>query len=186
MSLSLNREGFMNLTVRAIAFSCLICASSFGCYAKEWRGIVPLHSTRADVIRLLGNPRHVQGGEGEFFEVENGVVAFEWVDPTCVRKYPVEPPKAIRPDDLVLDISVRLAKPMSEDALGIPQGKLWLMDCLCGKPQQSCSCIFMDTDGEGFGYTTSDAGVTSLSYSATAKDFQAWKVKHTGCVSTRN
>lgn len=35
----------------------LILASENASRAKEWRGIVPLHSTRADVERLLGTPK---------------------------------------------------------------------------------------------------------------------------------
>jgi hypothetical protein len=38
----------------------ICCSLTFGlataCLAKEWRGIVPLRSTRADVERLLGTP----------------------------------------------------------------------------------------------------------------------------------
>lgn len=34
---------------------------------KEWRGIVPLHSTRADVERLLGKPNF----DGTYYDFEN-------------------------------------------------------------------------------------------------------------------
>ena len=42
------------LKVIPIFALCLYCAKLV--QAKEWRGIVPLKSTRADVERLLGKP----------------------------------------------------------------------------------------------------------------------------------
>jgi len=44
----------------------ICCSVTLGlatvCVAKEWRGIVPLKSTRADVERLVP-PKHVQRGD---------------------------------------------------------------------------------------------------------------------------
>ena len=31
-------------------------------YSRDWHGLIPLHSTRADVERLLGPPRHSSDG----------------------------------------------------------------------------------------------------------------------------
>ena len=46
----------MNIIGAAILCSCLLLAAVIFPPAKEWRGIVPLRSTRADVERLLGQP----------------------------------------------------------------------------------------------------------------------------------
>jgi hypothetical protein len=46
----------MNIIEATILCSCLLLAAAVFPPAKEWRGIVPLHSTRADVERLLGQP----------------------------------------------------------------------------------------------------------------------------------
>ena len=78
----------------------MIVCTSITCVAKEWRGIVPLHSTRADVIKLLGNPTRSLEDSQEYFVLENETVKFEWIDPTCVRKYPVESEDEVRPDEL--------------------------------------------------------------------------------------
>src|SRR6266849_4384328 len=44
-------------TLRRIVLSfLLLLTGAVTSLAKEWRGIVPLHSTRADVERLLGVP----------------------------------------------------------------------------------------------------------------------------------
>src|SRR2546423_15604886 len=42
---------------RFVASSCLAIIMVSLVHAKEWRGIVPLHSTRADVEHLLGKPK---------------------------------------------------------------------------------------------------------------------------------
>jgi len=41
---------------RILACICLVINLVSLIHAKEWRGIVPLHSTRTDVERLLGKP----------------------------------------------------------------------------------------------------------------------------------
>ncbi len=49
--------------------------------AEGWRGIVPLHSTRMDVERLLGSPRESRG-VASTYETENGkVLVFYSADP---------------------------------------------------------------------------------------------------------
>ncbi len=44
-----------------VCCSILILIIATGCRGKEWRGIVPLHSTRTDVTRLLGRPAETNG-----------------------------------------------------------------------------------------------------------------------------
>lgn len=46
---------------------------------REWRGIVPLHSTRADVERLLGKP-HMQG---DIYDYEDEMVSIFYQRHTC-------------------------------------------------------------------------------------------------------
>ena len=47
-----------------LGFFCLAILSASGySYAKEWRSIIPLHSTRADVERLLGPPDDPNTGD---------------------------------------------------------------------------------------------------------------------------
>jgi hypothetical protein len=47
----------MKFILKAIECTYLILTLIGMAHAKEWRGIVPLHSTRADVERLLGKPQ---------------------------------------------------------------------------------------------------------------------------------
>lgn len=172
----------MMLTLRSILLCSVICAGSLCCYGKAWRDIVPLRSTRADVLKLLGTPHHLQWDYRDYFEVENAIVTFQWIDPNCVRKYPVEPTSAVMPEDLVLNISVSLTRPLTEKELKIPQGKIWFTDCLGSSPNGPWICTFMDNQ-EGFAFTTSHGGVTGLSYSASKQEFQDWKDTHSQCIS---
>jgi hypothetical protein len=59
--------------------------------AKEWRGIVPLQSTRQDVTRLLGNPYDANSIRANYFlEKEDVYFVFssEESKQECVRKLP--------------------------------------------------------------------------------------------------
>ena len=167
---------------------CLTLCLSTPCFAKAWRGIVPLHSTRSDVIKLLGEPRRLLWVYRDFFILDAETVTFRWIDPTCVRKYPVEPDSEVRADDLVLNISVipkrptpqdELLPPVSpEDELRLPL-KLYSMSCMEGG-----ACIFMDEE-EGFAFSTSREGVTSHSYGPPAEEYKAWVQGHSACRPVR-
>jgi hypothetical protein len=59
--------------------------------AKEWRGIVPLQSTRQDVTRLLGDPSDANSIRANYsLEKEDVYVAFssDEANQECVRKLP--------------------------------------------------------------------------------------------------
>src|SRR5258708_39250334 len=44
------------IVTKSVFLMCLSLVSPLASIAKPWRGIVPLHSTRADVERLFGKP----------------------------------------------------------------------------------------------------------------------------------
>lgn len=78
--------------------------------AKEWRGITPLRSTRADVERLLGPPESGPGGvyatEGERVSVtySRRPCDYGWrVPPDTVISFFVHPKKPPKLSDLGLD-----------------------------------------------------------------------------------
>lgn len=55
------------------------CANAF---ARSWRGIVPLHTTRADVERILGKP--TQAGEAEaYFRLRDYLVFVRYQTASC-------------------------------------------------------------------------------------------------------
>lgn len=171
----------MRIIVRTLCLSFLILVSGYSCIAKEWRGIIRLRSTRAEVIKSLGNPKH-QWNNPEFFEVDIGTVEFQWIDPTCVRKYPVQPLAAITADDIVFQISITLKAPISLKELGFPDRQNVSLNCSGNSADGPWSnCFIWDSDG-GLGYATSKDGVTSVSYGATSADFKEWKQNHSACI----
>lgn len=99
---------------------CLLLAAAVIPLAKEWRGIVPLHSTRADVERLLGAPAEPAKQHASFYDLENEVVTIIYAaGPPCGSGAPsiwqvprgtvvsvtVAPKKALRLSELRLDLS---------------------------------------------------------------------------------
>jgi hypothetical protein len=89
-------------------------------YAKEWRGVVPLHSIRADVERLLGQPAEKDNELMSVYKLEREVVVVQYAaGPPCgtdgfhvwqvprgtVLSIRVAPRTQLRFADLQLDVS---------------------------------------------------------------------------------
>lgn len=70
--------------------------------ANEWRGIVPLHSTRADVERLLGPPS-IDRSEITFYEFDKEEVSFNYAKGLCG----IESSGWNVPRDTVISITIR-------------------------------------------------------------------------------
>jgi hypothetical protein len=155
---------------------CLLVCSALPSLAKEWRGIIPLHSTRADVLKLLGNPKHDKSDNREYFDLDNEKVIFGWIDSTCARKYPVSPDNTIGFEDLVLKISVIPKVPLKLDDLHLGW-KIFSMNCL----GDDCSAW---SEEDGFGYYLRRAKVIELRYGPSAAEFEAWQQEHKTCVSS--
>jgi hypothetical protein len=60
-----------------LAYLCLLTVASLS-HAKEWHGIVPLHSTRAEVERLLGPSTDPTKGHASIHKTKNEVVLVVW------------------------------------------------------------------------------------------------------------
>ena len=68
---------------RAIILSIIgLLAQSNSTQAKEWRGIVPLHSTRTDVERLLGPPT-IDRSDTTIHELKTERVYFDYSKDSC-------------------------------------------------------------------------------------------------------
>jgi hypothetical protein len=73
----------MSIIKAIVSCGCVLAAVSLS-YAKEWHGIVPLHSTRSDVERLLGPPRDPTKEDSSIYNTENEVVFIVYaVGPPC-------------------------------------------------------------------------------------------------------
>lgn len=98
---------------RLLSCACLLALAAAVSQAKEWRGVVPLRSTRAEVERLLGKPgpggRYVFENETAFIFYSAGAACAkgsnsEWnVRPDTVLMISVKPMTGLRLADLKLD-----------------------------------------------------------------------------------
>lgn len=74
----------MRLTLTLLFYVCLLlCAAR--ARAKEWEGIVPLHSTRADVERLLGKPVDEGNNISTYRMKDDVVIVFYATGEPCER-----------------------------------------------------------------------------------------------------
>ena len=115
----IQQAGFCLLTILGIVTSC---------YAKEWRGIVPLRSTRDDVVRILGAPAEANETRAAYhLEKENVLIIFSggrFCDPkttgiplATVLLIQVTPREKPHLDTLQLDKkNSREFRPSSQDA----------------------------------------------------------------------
>ena len=90
-------------------------------FAEEWRGIVPLRSTRADVVRLLGKPNELGR-----YEVNGERADIIYSDGPCKGwHYSLEKAncKCLVPKDTVLSIYVEPDQPPKFSKLGIDSSK---------------------------------------------------------------
>lgn len=72
----------MRFTARAILLFLCVTFLSIEALGKEWRGIVPLKSTRADVKRILGTPIK-EWDWGSYFTLTEGIVLVEYQTGNC-------------------------------------------------------------------------------------------------------
>lgn len=131
-----------------------------GVQAKEWRGIVPLKSTRADVERLLGPP-------GEY-----GIYTFpeETAKVHYTREYPCDDATncwCVAPEDTVTRIRVGVAVPMRISALKLDMRKYKKFTSPVAPHHTTYS-----NDEEGITYTVDEDGeeVLHIDYYETRRD----------------
>src|ERR1051325_9854182 len=77
-------------------------------YAKEWRGITPLHSTRDDVRRLLGQPLPKSGDFDDMYDVDGARVNIMYVRKPCQLGLPADWGNWNVPPYTVVNISVEI------------------------------------------------------------------------------
>jgi len=84
------------LNLRLTLFSILIVFFlAVGSQAKDWRGVIPLHSTRSDVERLLGKPN----SRYQRYVIGNEEAEIRYSGDRCVNGWDV-------PRDTVIDIAI--------------------------------------------------------------------------------
>ena len=72
------------MSIKIILSFCFIIVAAGLSHGKEWNGIAPLHSTRADVERLLGPPVERDNELMSVYKLEREVVVVEYAaGPPC-------------------------------------------------------------------------------------------------------
>jgi len=160
-------------TLPALYVIALILFPHANACAKEWRGIVPLHSTREDVERLLGPPPpppsdgswvyslHVGRSiyildEGEVYIIYASRQVPDWQD--CNGKVP---------EGTVISISVMPRKQLPLSALKLEQKRLLRFDG--SMPRNKEYKGYLDHES-GIGIRTYKDMVEEIMYLAAAKD----------------
>jgi hypothetical protein len=149
----------MNCTKLKIVAVCVLLLCSAGAlHAKEWRGIVPLKSTRADVERLLGKPNEL----GRYqFENERAYIRYSnGCDRLADCLYLV-------PKDIVVDIYVNLEVELKFSDLNIDRTKYEKT-----KSTHLPTIVTYANNEEGIIYTVDekDDEVTDIDYLPAARD----------------
>lgn len=103
----------MSSAKRLITCFCLTVGIATACHAQGWRGIVPLHSTREDVERLIGRPTE---SNGITYDLKTERVSIFYSDSACVKGWPYgwNVKRGV-----VVDILVYLQTRVTLDQLGI-------------------------------------------------------------------
>lgn len=171
--------------------------------ARQWHNISPLKTTRAEVLRLLGEPKHSQSDGREYFEVDNQTITISWKRPDCYGRDSIIKGHSVDPDAFVYQVTVapkvslKSISEVSGEPDKAPNPKVsrkrdkaalkesyrrWLsqeLDCI-GNDESGYSCTIWDGQ-KGFGYSDSKAGVTALYYFPTDEEAKAWDQKHKPC-----
>jgi hypothetical protein len=143
---------------RFVACFFLLVAAASVASAKAWRGIVPLHSTRADVERILGKPTRLD----YIYDLDEGTVRVMYVRQRCEQGVPSGWGNWNVVKDTVIhvwvetDFSVRKLR-----VRNLEQYKWYTDDSLA---------TYYRLPAQGLEYTVRNGKVLSITYGPTKKD----------------
>lgn len=89
--------------------------------AKDWRGLLPMHSTRADVINLLGPAEGLAMADGWVYSLDDANVSFMFADKEYLARGDCDGEVA---EGTLLAISVRPKNQMSPASLDLDETSL--------------------------------------------------------------
>jgi hypothetical protein len=136
---------------------CLILIFAEDTLGKEWRGIIPLHSTRADVERVLGPPREPGGSS---YPTENGNVSIDYSLRSCE-----EGERWNVPRDVVLSITIYPRTNPTFASLQLDESKFRRV-----VDTHIEGSIYYINDEQGIHITTLEGVVHSITYEPAASD----------------
>ena len=132
--------------------------------AKEWRGITPLHSTRANVRKLLGQPLPMSSKFTDSYDVEEGRVHFMYVRQRCEQGLPADWGNWDVPPETVANIEIYLSKEVPLKELNIPdiEKYKWYTD--------DTLTTYYHNKEEGVEYSVRDGMVHRITYGPRGRD----------------
>jgi hypothetical protein len=131
-----------------------------------WHGVIPLRSTRADVVRLLGPPNV----DGRYYEINNNTVHIDYSDGPCEkRKTGWNVPR-----DTVVSISLAPTNDLKFSELQIDKKKY--KKSMDGELP---NVVYYTNNAEGITISVSEDEVRNIYYSPTSKD------EHLRCPSSK-
>ena len=132
--------------------------------AKPWRGIVPLHSTRAEVRKLLGKP--IIGGDGviDLYELKEGRVHVMYARAPCEEGLPADWGNWRVKRNIVVNVSIQLHEEIPIKALRIRNLKKYKW-----YTGDSGATYYRDPF-RGLEYQVQEGMVTAITYGPGAKD----------------
>ncbi len=169
-----------------LIFCCLILVLSNAAKARAWRGIVPLHSTRTDVRRLLGKPivggdgaidltdvrrllgKPIVGGDGaiDLYELKEGHLNIRYARRPCEQGLPADWGNWNVPPNTVVNISISLHEelPVKELKIRNLSRYKWYTD--------NSGATYYHDKRRGIEYQVQDEMVTAITYGPAARDFR--------------
>ena len=150
--------------VRLLIFCYALLAFAEVAQAKPWRGIVPLHSTRAQVRKLLGKP--IIGGAGslDLYDMKEGRVRVMYARHPCEEGLPADWGNWRVPHDTVVNISIQLHEEIPLKRLRIRniERYKWYTD-------DSGASYYHDRV-RGLEYQVEQGMITAITYGPTSRD----------------
>src|SRR5690349_18778557 len=96
----------MRVKLMIAVICCVMAAFATSVFAKSWKGISPLKTTRAEVIKMLGQPTGIDEHQRAIFSHSDGVVKISWKRADCVSKDFLWPEKEANDRALVYQITL--------------------------------------------------------------------------------
>jgi len=155
----------MRNSIRLIIIFLCTCWLCDVAVAKEWRGIVPLHSTRADVKRIFGKPLFEENTLVDIYDVDEGRINIMYVAKQCQQGLPADWGNWNVPPETVANITIHLKKFVPVADLHVPDFEQyrWYTD--------DSSATYYHDKKEGVLYTVLESGmVQDITYGPTEKD----------------
>ena len=148
-----------SITLKLTTLLAILLLSAVVSRAEEWRGIVPLKSTRADVERLLGKPNNL--GRYQF---KNERTYIHYATGSCNISDRCE---CFVPEDMVIEIYVQLEVELRFSSLNLDKAKFTKTIY----PEDPNLAVYSN-DEAGIIYAVSerDDDVTTIQYLPSAKD----------------